>query len=221
MYLNSVSVKVIGGSERTSGFVEIAHGTQYSISLRNDHDVRCNAEVNIDGKNIGTFRLAANSTIRLERKPDDNGRFTFYRLGSEEATKSELGSVSTSDLGLLKVVFTPEIKPVTTYTHHYGTYTTEPLGDGTTDAPYIWRDTVTCKGSSVSFTANYCSTQDCAPGGTGLSGHSDQGFIEVADMCLDYSKQTTIHLRLVEASKTNEPRPLTPVMNSSPIPPPV
>jgi len=216
MYLNSVSVKVIGGSERTSGFVEIEHGTQYSISLRNDHDVRCNAEVNIDGKNIGTFRIAANSTIRLERKPDDNGRFTFYRLGSEEGTKSDLGSVSASDLGLLKVVFTPEVQPaVVRYT--YAAPGTDQWRDPETG---IYTNSVTCRGGLMTTTCSvdYSSSDS---GGTGLSGHSDQTFFPARSMCLDYSQKTTIYLRLIEASKTNEPRPLTPVMNSSPIPPPV
>ena len=53
-------------------------------------------------------------------------------------------------------------------------------------------------------------------GGTGLSGHSGQGFTTVAD--LDYSPQefVTINLRLV--SVADEPRPL---FASTPVPPPV
>ena len=219
MYLNNVSVRVPEGSEKTSGYVEIEHGKQYTVVLRNSHDVRCNAEVNIDGKNIGTFRIAANSTIRLERKPDDNGKFTFYRLGSKEGTKSDLGSVSTSDLGLLKVVFTPEVKPITVTTFTPKTFRQYQWPDQWTDDDYTITYGNTSSANCVLDSVTCCSSMSA--GGTGLSGHSDQGFIEVADMCLDYSKQTTIHLRLVEASKTNEPRPLTPVMNSSPIPPPV
>ena len=225
MYLNNFSARVTGGNENVSGYIEIAHGKQYTIVLRNDHNVRCNAEVNIDGKLMGTFRIAANSTMRLERKPDDDGRFTFYRLGSAEAGKSDLGSVSENDLGLLKIVFTPESMPTTTYTNYPWTYTdpwTRPTSmwdDVTTDDPNVWRDTVTCKGSSSSLTCS--SMLDSAPGGTGLSGHSDQGFIKVEDMLLDYTQQTTIHLRLVEERKQKDPRPLRPVMNSSPIPPPV
>jgi len=178
---------------------------------------------------MGTFRIAANSTMRLERKPDDDGRFTFYRLGSAEAGKSDLGSISENDLGLLKIVFTPGIIPTTTsitYTNYPYTYTcpwedtpTPMWDEGTTDNPNTWLDAVTCNASSVSM--DCCSVRGGAPGGTGLSGHSDQGFIEVEDMLLDYSQQTTIHLRLVEERKQKDPRPLRPVMNSSPIPPPV
>ena len=227
MYLNQFSVRVPEGAERTSGYVEIDHGKQYTIVLRNDHSVRCNAEVSIDGKDIGTFRISANSTMRLERNPDDQGRFTFYKLGSSEATKSELQSVSVSDLGLLKVVFTPETKTVTTVSPclpchpRYGSPIAWADG-GTTYDPNVWRDVTTCKGSSVSITAiNYCAVQDNAPGGTGLSSCSDQGFIGVGNMCLDHSQQTTIHLRLICVSENSELRPLRPVTNSSPIPRPI
>jgi len=221
MYMNSFSARIPEGSEKTSGYVEISHNKQYTIVLRNDHNVRCNAEVNIDGKLMGTFRIAANSTMRLERKPDDDGRFTFYRLGSAEAGKSDLGSVSENDLGLLKIVFTPESQPAT-YVSSSWTYTYW-NSQRATDASDVWYDPTIYGGNtgSASCTVNCCSVQDNAPGGTGLSGHSDQGFIEVEDMWLDYTQQTTIHLRLVEERKQEDPRPLRPVMNSSPIPPPV
>jgi hypothetical protein len=215
MYLNQFSVRVPEGSERTSGYVEIDHGKQYTIVLRNSHGVRCDVEVSIDGKAIGTFRIAANSVMRLERKPGDGGRFTFYRLGSSEGDAADLASVSASDLGLIKAVFTPE--------HNLWGYYQEGTRDPCCDY------TVTCDSShainvrsitSKMVSTSYCSTGN-APGGTGLSGHSDQQFIGVDSIWLDYSQQTTIYLRLVEANHANEPRPLRPVMNSSPIPPPI
>lgn len=202
MYLNAFSIRITEGSEKTSGYVELSHGKQYTIVLRNDHNVRCNAEVNIDGKAIGTFRIAANSTIRLERKPDDDGKFTFYRLGSEEAGKSDLESVSENDLGLLKIVFTPELQLITTYTDYPWTCI-DWNSLGTTDALYgptiYGGDT-----GSGSITANCYSVRDNAPGGTGLSGHSNRWFIGAEDIYLDYSQQTTIHLRLVEERKPED-----------------
>jgi len=183
MYLNQFSIRVPEGHERTSGYVEMEHCKQYTLVLRNDHDMRCDAEVSIDGKTIGTFRIAARSNIRLERKPDDDGRFTFYRMGSSEAERAELGNVSASDLGLIRVIFTPEEQ---------------------------WTTTHAGSGVIVAWTA----------GGTGLSGHSNQSFRTVGDICYDYSRQTTIHLRLV-AARNDEPRPLCSTMTSNPIPPPV
>jgi len=225
MYLNQFSVRVPEGRESTSGYVEIEHGKQYTLVLRNDRSERCDAEVSIDGKSIGTFRIEPHGNIRLERKPDDEGRFTFYRLGSDEAEKAELGCVSVSDLGLIRVVFTPESRPVTiaTYSPPYSEPWYCPWRTTTANAPddlNIYTTDTICRADSVncSMTAGFSSR---APGGTGLSGHSHQQFQEVGGMCLDYCQQTTIHLRLVEGSKQDEPRPLMPVQHSSPIPPPV
>lgn len=54
-------------------------------------------------------------------------------------------------------------------------------------------------------------------GGTGLSGHSNQQFVDAEYLDLDYSQQTVIHLRLV--CNDSGPRPLT--RYSTPVPPPV
>jgi len=113
MYLNGFSVRVPEGNEKeASGYVEIDHNTQYTLQLRNQRNSRCDAEVNIDGKHVGTFRLGAYGSLRLERSADDNRRFTAYLRDSEEGHEVELDSVSKSDLGLIQVVFKPEKKPM-------------------------------------------------------------------------------------------------------------
>lgn len=236
MYLNQFSVRVPEGRETTSGYVEIEHGKQYTLVLRNDRSRRCNAEVSIDGKRIGTFRIQAHGNIRLERKPDDEGRFTFYRPGSTAAERADLGSVSASDLGLVKVVFTPESQPVTIiypyYSRPYYPYSYEqpwyPCADTSATISVDESDTSIAANCLATNNPSYSVTASCSSrgdgqsaGGTGLSGHSDQQFREVGDMCLDYCQQTTIHLRLVEGSKQDEPRPLRPVQTSNPIPSPV
>ena len=204
MYLNQFSVRIPEGSERTSGYVEIGHGQQYTIVLRNARFEACDAEVSIDGKDIGTFRIYGNSNIRLERKPDDNGRFTFYRKGSSEGNKIGLDSISQDDLGLIRVKFTPEKTDRTQsilcfpdpYIYYDGTRSPISMGDNVT----------TC------YSAN-------SAGGTGLSGYSDQGFTSVGSINYDDLQETVIYLRLVAAD--NDPRPLMPVVNTSPVPPPV
>ena len=50
MYLNSFSVRIEGGNEQESGYVEMRHGTTYAIVMRNDRATQCDAEVSIDGK---------------------------------------------------------------------------------------------------------------------------------------------------------------------------
>ena len=114
MYLNGYSVRVIGGSEKdASGYVEMSHGAQYSLQLRNSRNVLCDAEVTIDGKHVGTFRIDKYGSVRLERSADDDRRFTFYLRDSEEGREVELDHVSKGELGLVQVTFKPEVEPPT------------------------------------------------------------------------------------------------------------
>jgi len=238
MYLNQFSVRIPEGRETNSGYVEIEHGKQYTLVLRNDRGVACDAAVTVDGKPIGTFRIGAFQNIRLERMPDDSGRFTFYKISTKEFQDSDLGSVALDDLGLIRVIFTPAMPaPTITITPYvYPPYWYE---------PYYWRwyepysfnaTTVTTYTSdrlptpgSVICCANEsachadavsaCMTETAnSAGGTGLSGHSEQEFSHVGALNYDYSQQTTIHLRLVEGHG-GDPRPLRPVMSSTPVPP--
>ncbi len=60
MRVNSFSVMVPEGQERDSGHVELRHNTQYSLRLGNhDSNRHCDAQVSVDGKEIGNFRINA------------------------------------------------------------------------------------------------------------------------------------------------------------------
>lgn len=209
MYLNDFSVRIPEGVERTSGYVEMTHGSHYTINLRNNNDVRCDAVVSVDGKHVGTFRIDAHGSMTLERPSNDTGRFTFYRRGTKRFREAELDQISRSDLGCISVEFRPECacRPTIAYTPHrhkmlrqHDDIHDRRIGSyGTTEA------------------MNCC----FAAGGTGLSGHSDQKFVTVAELVYDTSRFTTINLRLVSGGKGGEARPLKPVTRSTPIPPPV
>lgn len=197
MRTNSFSVRVVGGREVDGGYVEMRHGQQYSLRLSNQRGVRCDVRVEIDGKDIGTFRVDSYGSIELERMPDDSGRFTFYRTGSSEGDKIGLSDIPSSDRGLIRVTFTPEKR--TTVWVYNGT----PI------------ETVYPEDSDV----RCCSVTDSyESGGTGLSGHSSQSFTNVGALDYDYDGKTVIHLRLVYKD-TDEPRPL--VAHTTPVPPPV
>src|SRR3990167_10124375 len=103
-YWNNFSVRIPEGREN-GGYVEMEHGKQYSLVLRNDHGVPCDAKVDIDGKTVGTWRIYASGSIQLERPANDDGRFTFYRAGTPEAQQAQLPRGS-NDLGLVRVTFT-------------------------------------------------------------------------------------------------------------------
>jgi hypothetical protein len=205
MWLNGFSVRVIGGTEKQSGYVELPHDTQYSLALRNNSvTLNCNATVEIDGKPIGTFRITPKSTITIERPLNDKSRFTFYKVGTSEFAASGL-ALYDPNLGLIKVSFTPEKAVVLrslSYTLPEGNviYYSDPR-DPTLST---WNTNRTTHSIGVSA------------GGTGLSGHSGQEFVDAPDIFLDYSQTTTIHLRLVCAENTG-PHPL--VSYSTPIPP--
>lgn len=223
MYLNDFSVRVPEGKEVPGGYIELAHNTQYTLVLRNNRNTKCDARVEIGGKHVGTFRIGMYGSLRLERPSHDDGRFTFYRVGTPEAAAVEPNQ-SAPDVGLVKVTFTPgkriQIKPVPksapVYRHTYYTSNTgDHWGCSTLETDHL----------TFSGTASHLADSSPVPcqappsgssaGVTGLSGKSNQSFFEVANLDYDYTKQTTIHLRLV--CMDDGPRPLT--ATSNPIPP--
>lgn len=206
MYLNNFSVRIPEGAEVPGGYVELSHNTQYTLVLRNNRSVRCDAYVEIDGQHVGTWRLAANGGISLERPAHDTGRFTFYKVGSPEAQQAHLNSAD-PNLGMVSISFTPE-------------QATRPL-----DTPGgIVKDIAFAAQPSIHYTSTLSgitgqSVTTRSAGGTGLSGQSGQRFHDVGPLNYDHSQQTVIHLRLVCKNGPSEPRPLTSF--STPIPPPV
>lgn len=225
MFHNDFSIRIQEGDETPGGYVELVHNTTYSLILGNKRNLRCDARVEIDGKEVGKWRIGAHETIRLERPANDTGRFTFYKVETSEARAAQL-SEGSPDLGLVKVTFTPEkyikpVRPVVTSVTYRDTfskgYVTEdsfdnrPFPAGMASASIGDYDD---EPATRSF--NMANTQSA--GGTGLSGKSNQNFYTVAELDYDYSQETVIHLRLV-AKNGNEPRPL--VSRETPVPPPV
>jgi hypothetical protein len=217
MYLNGFSVRVAPSTKEDNGYVVMQHGRQYHLVLRNSHPERCAAKVEIDGKDVGTFRINGSSNITLERPAHDDGCFTFYKVGTREAAQAGLNESST-DLGLIRVTFTPE--------KHYVAPVRELKGPMYESEPSRWYGSgyTICDSHSTSYTAGGMSTSrgpamaaigDFTAGGTGLSGTSDQRFHTVPDLDYDYSRQTVIHIRLV--ADDDGPRPLT--AYSTPVPP--
>ena len=199
MHLDNYSVTIREGIETGGGYVKIQHGKQYTIRLNNRRSGRCDAQVTVDGKEVGTFRLSSHGSITLERPPDSDGRFTFYKIGSVEANKASLGKVSRDDLGLIQVTFTPE------KSSSVAVASAGPVGS---------------PGEPSGRRVTYDAGVGKSAGGTGLSGHSDQSFYSVGPLDLDYSQAVTITLRLVSDEDVS---PLEPARmgRSTPVPPPV
>ena len=194
----------------------MSHATQYTLALRNDRSVQCDARVEVDGKHVGTWRIYANSSIRVEHPVHDAGHFTCYRANSDEARIIHMDP-SDPSLGLVRVTFTPEQQCVSIpcWWHTIDCY----QGPGTQ-----WSYTT---GVDTSVTAHNIGGSICGvpvgamQAGTGLSGHSDQQYGEAQTIEHDFLQQTVIHLRLVVVD--DKPRPLVayPQTSSTPIPPPI
>lgn len=234
--LNGFMVQVPECIEETcDNYVVMRHGKTYSLKLSNHHkDGRqckpCDADVYIDGKLVGTWRIPFGQNIVLERPVDDSGKFTAYKNGSVEAKQAQIDPNS-SDTGLIKVVFRPGTKKIRAIRAVIVQPYIIPVGD-----PYwYWYpnpgwNTITCttydgsvssdsvrysESISNSYTSNYVQSHSCnsaesttnlVGGGTGLSEESKQQFTEVEELDYDSEPTTTIFLRL--AFRDEVPRPI-------------
>lgn len=106
MKLQDYEISIPEGSE-ADGYVSLPHNTQYTLRLINHGSRQADVEVFIDGHPVGEWRLRTHAEAIIERPVNDTGKFTFYKLGTEESTDAALHS--SDELGLIKVVFKPEI----------------------------------------------------------------------------------------------------------------
>lgn len=114
MNTNEYEVIIPEGIDLGNGYVEMRHNTQYSLSLKNHRLVPCDAEVTIDGIQVGTWRIYGTSEIRIERPVRDTGHFTFFSVGTEEAKVA--GIAKNTQNGLISVTFKPEKESTALYT---------------------------------------------------------------------------------------------------------
>lgn len=204
MRVGNFSLMIPEGTERDSGHVEMAHGRQFTVLARSHVPHRCDAEVSIDGKEVGVFRLEGRGTLYLERPPNDQGRFTFYTAGSGEAEAAGEAKVKADDRGLVRVRFVPE-RP----------------------RPVVMRTTSfklrTCAGPGGQSMSMFSSdAEEKTSGGiTGLSGHSGQQFHTVGPIDRDEANAVTITVRLIHVERPTDPRPLVATTAGNPVPPPV
>lgn len=106
MFLNNFSVRILPGEDSGNGYVYLKDKQQYSIKLKNNHDVDCQAKISIDGKPIGVFYIKAKSNLEVDHPINDDGKFTFYKTSSiEEVSIEEEFSKDTA--GLIQVEFVP------------------------------------------------------------------------------------------------------------------
>lgn len=221
MRVGNFSVIIPQGRERQTGHVEMVHGRVYTIKLVNHwYDRDCDAKVEIDGKDVGCFRVygSGSGSVTLERPVNDSRCFTFYRSDSSEAFDAGIHDVHEDTKGLVKVLFKPEIKR---------RYEREEKTSGGMRHLGEYRETPLERFRS----ANGAGGQHCnssprrlISGITGLSGQSGQRFNYVPPLDYDPSEEVTIHLRL-GVEEGSDVRPLRASGNSpgcaNSVPPPL
>ncbi len=208
------------GQERESGHVFLNNGQQFTLKMVNHwFDRACDAEITVDGKSLGGFRINSGATITLERPPNETGRFTFYRSVSEEAAMSGVAMVENKERGLVSVRFKPEVRRPKSVLRSAGGGQSmrgmdqeEKTSGGiiTPQAMMSFHD-----GGTTETSVNLES------GITGLSGHSNQQFETVTPLIYDAAEEVVINIRLV-CDKTVRPlQAVQTVPRSNDIPAPV
>ena len=90
------------------GAYELAHATLYKIRMVNHHPrLRCDATVQIDGREIGTYRINPSSMFTLERTSEVKKRLTFYKVDSQQGKEAALDKDNPA-LGKVKIIFAQE-----------------------------------------------------------------------------------------------------------------
>jgi hypothetical protein len=232
--LNGFSVNVPQAQEETSdGYIVLKHGQNFSLRLHNGHkycggNKPADAEVWIQGKLIGTFRVPANQTIEIEHPVSDSGKFTAYKNGSSEARQIGIDPDSNEN-GLIEVIWKPgsqKVNQVQVTWDSWGSWSPPSYHnhkiaefDNYYDDGHYYKTTTSDRSCNLNTTIEighvepYCcsmalgsGSNDLVGGGVGLSGHSHQAFSEIEQ--LDYDEpETTIFLRI--AFRDNVPRPIT------------
>ncbi len=217
MRVGNFSVLIPQGCERDSGHVEIVHGTVFQINIGNhDYRHRCDAEVTVDGKSVGNFRIDSGGSLRLERPSHDTGCFTFFKADSTEANAAGQVGVAVDNRGLIQVIFRPERERVNQPVKMSGSIRPMSMFGATRSGAGgqsmgSWDDTTT----PTSAEPENVKSRSLSSGITGLTGASGQQFTRVANLDYDPNGEVTITLRLVCGQVVRE---LTPVQRSNPIP---
>jgi hypothetical protein len=202
MRIGNFSLMIPEGRERGSGHVEIEHGKQYTLKLFNHNwNVAADVEITVDGKPIGGYRLKRGGGINLERSYLDQRRFTAYHGGTADAQAAGADKIGAGEFGTIVARFRPEkrVAPQPTQTVRKMGGTTETCADAAH---------VSAAGPDVMMglcglcdqeekTSGGITTRGMKPAMTGLSGHSDQEFVEVPELDYDLAAEVVITLRLV------------------------
>jgi len=90
------------------GYVHMTHMQKYEICLKSTFSGRCDAQVTIDGKSVGLFRINPERALVIEHPLNNKGRFTFIQKHTQHFRDATLEKIDEKKLGLITVTFYPE-----------------------------------------------------------------------------------------------------------------
>jgi hypothetical protein len=178
---------------RGAKYASLPEKSEYKLKLVNKGDTRADADVMLDGKEVGRWRVNAYSSIIVERPTNQQRKFVFVSEVSPIARRT--GTVAgLNENGLVKVVFTPEIRYVREIS--YKTY--EPVNSVSERRRY--RASPSPESAAPTSRRSLMSGRlsPTRAGVTVLGNRSDQSFVSVDTITrIDYDRITTIMIRLV------------------------
>lgn len=207
--LNNFRMKVLTNSNSSLDFaninggyyVPIRHLEEYKIKLYNNRDVRCDAILSINGKEVERFRINGNSSITIERPSDTQRRFTYADEKSSQARNYGM-QIGNKNNGLISVIFKPEKQ-----TFKYSLLNTgmpikkksKLLSNNINHSDNFYSN------SYESYNLNCENTKQFSSGGTLLGKHSDQNFTTTASIYdYDFNNITELSARLI-TNKQKDP----------------
>lgn len=201
-------------------YVPLTNGQEYKIRLVNNTNDRVEARLNVDGKDVGRFRINAYSEIDLERPAQERRKFEFYKETSRTARKAGVRSGAETN-GLIEATFVPEVPTawyewgnvVDKYSERWFGQPKSKMaamqrasGDRTAGSSMVHAK---ASMSAPSFSARVASPaltsalpveaeeEEYSSGATVLGDRSNQSLIDVAPMNLDEDRAVTLRLRLI------------------------
>lgn len=166
-------------------YIEVPHNEEYAIHLSNNRSTKCDAAVRVDGRDIGTFRVASHGSLTIRRPAGEDRKLIFVREGSAEGRGAGV-TPGVHENGLIEVTFTPEKRNACFHTIiDHLVYADDQCLEACDDDD---SRRVMCRGPSRKFDS----------GATVLGGATGQSFFKTADITnIDSDNVTTIRVRLV------------------------
>ncbi len=183
MEKNDFSVDIVGYPTFPKNgykYIALPHETEYKLRLSNKRNTRCDVQVKIDGRIIGTFRVNALESMIIERPADNDRKFVFLKENTKESLSAGIVTGNNNN-GLIEVTFTPELSAKRCCNIQQS---------------YLYNTTGYM--SEENFESSHQSNRCYSSGATALGQKSDQSFDYISKITnVDHSNITTIILRLV------------------------